>query len=69
MEANWLGQIRTGAATGYATDVLAAPAASTLGIIGAGFQARSQIEAMRAVRTFKDVRVWSRDKQIGVAFD
>ena len=33
-EANMLGQIRTGAASGYATDVLAAPNASTLAVIG-----------------------------------
>jgi alanine dehydrogenase len=60
-EANHLGQIRTGAASGYATDVLAAPGASSLAIIGSGFQARTQIEAMREVRKFDDVRVWSRN--------
>lgn len=60
-EANYLGQIRTGAASGYATDILAAPDASTLAIIGSGFQARSQFEAIRGVRAIKDVRVWSRD--------
>ncbi len=72
-EANYLGQIRTGAASGYATDVLAAPDASTLAIIGSGFQARTQFEAIREVRAIKEVRVWSRDatkrdefaKQIG----
>jgi len=50
MEANHLGQIRTGAASGYATDLLANPEADTLGVIGSGFQARTQIEAIRAVR-------------------
>jgi ornithine cyclodeaminase/alanine dehydrogenase-like protein (mu-crystallin family) len=60
-EANYLGQIRTGAASGYATDVLAAPGAATLVIIGSGFQARSQFEAIRAVRAIKEVRVWSRN--------
>jgi alanine dehydrogenase len=60
-EANYLGQIRTGAASGYATDVLAAPDASTLAIIGSGFQARTQFEAIREVRAIKEVRVWSRD--------
>ncbi len=60
-EANYLGQIRTGAASGYATDVLAAPDASTLAIIGSGFQARAQVEAIREVRPIKEVRVWSRD--------
>ena len=60
-EANYLGQIRTGAASGFATDVLAAPDASVLGIIGSGFQARSQFDAIREVRTLKEVRVWSRN--------
>src|SRR5580692_4398825 len=60
-EANFLGQIRTGAAAGYATDLLAAPDASTLAIIGSGFQAQSQFDAIREVRAIKDVRVWSRD--------
>ena len=59
-EANWLGQIRTGAASGYATDVLARPDASTHGVIGTGFQARSQVEAVAAVRKLNEVRVWSR---------
>ena len=62
MEANYLGQIRTGAASGYATDVLAAPGAATLAIIGSGFQARTQIEAIREVRELRDIRVWSRSE-------
>jgi len=61
-EANYLGQIRTGAASGYATDILAAPGASTLGVIGSGFQAETQIAAIREVRELKDVRVWSRNE-------
>src|SRR5260370_21608323 len=60
-EANHLGQIRTGAASGYATDLLAAPDAATLAIIGSGFQARTQLDAMREVRTLREVRVWSRN--------
>ena len=63
LEANHLGQIRTGAATGYATDLLAAPHAATLGIIGSGFQARSQLEAVRAVRRIREVRAWSRNSE------
>lgn len=62
MEANHLGQIRTGAASGYATDLLANPDADTLGVIGSGFQARTQVEAIRAVRPIKTVRVWSRNE-------
>jgi len=63
MEANHLGQIRTGAASGYATDLLANPDAETLGVIGSGFQARTQIEAIRAVRPIKTVRIWSRSEE------
>lgn len=62
-EANYLGQIRTGAASGYATDVLAKPDATSLAIIGSGFQAETQLAAMRAVRNFTDVRVWSRSEE------
>lgn len=61
-EANHLGQIRTGAASGYATSILAAPEADTLAIIGAGFQARTQLAAIREVRELRDVRVWSRNE-------
>jgi ornithine cyclodeaminase/alanine dehydrogenase-like protein (mu-crystallin family) len=62
-EANWLGQIRTGAASGYATDLLAAPEAATLGIIGSGFQAASQIAAIREIRPLTEIRVWSRNEE------
>lgn len=62
LEANFLGQIRTGAASGYATDLLALPGATTLGIIGSGFQARTQIEAILEVRPLSRVNVWSRDE-------
>lgn len=63
MQANHLGQIRTGAASGYATDLLANPDAATIGVIGSGFQARTQVEAIRAVRLIKTVRVWSRNEE------
>jgi ornithine cyclodeaminase/alanine dehydrogenase-like protein (mu-crystallin family) len=62
-DANWLGQIRTGAASGYATDLLAPPDAAIVGIIGSGFQAASQLEAIRCVRPITEVRVWSRDPE------
>jgi ornithine cyclodeaminase/alanine dehydrogenase-like protein (mu-crystallin family) len=68
MEANHLGQIRTGAASGHATDLLADPQAETLGIIGSGFQARTQLGAIRAVRPIKTVRVWSRSEEKRRAF-
>jgi ornithine cyclodeaminase/alanine dehydrogenase-like protein (mu-crystallin family) len=62
IEANWLGQIRTGAASAYATDLLAPSEANRLGVIGAGFQARSQVEAIASVRPLSEVRVWSRQE-------
>ena len=61
LEANHLGQIRTGAATGVATDLLAAPGADKVGVIGSGFQARTQLEAILGMRVVQRVRVWSRD--------
>ena len=67
-EANALGQIRTGAASGFATDLLAKPDARELAVLGTGFQARSQIEAMLVVRPFHRVRVWSRDPERRVRF-
>ena len=67
-EANWLGQIRTGAATGLATDLLARTDARTLALIGTGFQARSQMEAVLAVRPIEQVRVWSRKPENRRAF-
>jgi ornithine cyclodeaminase/alanine dehydrogenase-like protein (mu-crystallin family) len=67
-EAKYLGQIRTGAASGYATDLLAAPDATTLAVIGSGFQAQSQIDAIRCVRDLTDIRVWSGSKEKREAF-
>ena len=60
LEANHLGQLRTGASTAVATDLLAAKDAKTLCVIGSGFQAKTQLEAIACVRKLEDVRVWSR---------
>jgi ornithine cyclodeaminase/alanine dehydrogenase-like protein (mu-crystallin family) len=68
LEANYLGQIRTGAVSGLATDLLARHDASKLAIIGGGFQARSQLEAVRAVRKLERVRIWSRTPEKTKAF-
>ena len=51
--------IRTAAVSGVATRLLARPDAATLGILGAGVQARSHVDAMRAVRDFERVVVYS----------
>ena len=62
LEANHLGQIRTGAATGVATEFLARKEAAVLAVIGSGFQARTQLEAIRLARPLREVRVWSRNQ-------
>src|SRR5579863_6143613 len=63
IEANHLGQIRTGAASGVATKFLARSDAAVAGIIGSGFQAETQLEAVAHVRPLKEVRVWSRNPE------
>jgi len=68
IEASALGQIRTGAASGFATDLLARPEAETLAIIGSGYQAETQVAAVAAVRKLKEIRVWSRNPQHREAF-
>jgi ornithine cyclodeaminase/alanine dehydrogenase-like protein (mu-crystallin family) len=53
--------IRTAAASGVATRLLARAQAGDLALLGAGEQARSHLEAMLTVRTLRRVRVWARD--------
>ena len=63
IEADALGQIRTGAASGVATKYLANANARTACIIGTGYQARTQIEAVAAVRRLERVRAFGRDPE------
>jgi alanine dehydrogenase len=60
IEADYLGQIRTGAASGVATKLLARVDAAKIGIIGTGSQSRTQLEALSLVRTITEVRAYSR---------
>lgn len=62
MEGTRLTRIRTGAVTGLACDLLAAPDASVLTLFGAGGQAESQIEAVCSVRPIREVRILSRGR-------
>lgn len=63
MEADALGRIRTGAASGIATRVLARADASTLAVIGTGSQAPTQVEAVCGVRPITRIVAWGRDPE------
>jgi ornithine cyclodeaminase/alanine dehydrogenase-like protein (mu-crystallin family) len=63
LEGGRLGQIRTGAASGLATKYMARADAATVAVIGSGFQARTQLEAVCAVRTIRRARVFSRRRE------
>ncbi len=60
IEADYLGQLRTGAASGVATKYLARRDAGVLALFGTGFQAETQLEAIAAVCALREVRVYSR---------
>jgi ornithine cyclodeaminase len=60
--------IRTAAASGLATRLLARPEAGDLALLGAGEQARSHLDAMLAVRALRRVRVWARDPDKAAEF-
>lgn len=68
IEADRLGQMRTGAASGVATKYLARELADTLGVFGAGWQAESQMMAVCAVRRIKTAKVYSRNRERREAF-
>ena len=63
IEADYVGQMRTGAASGVATKFLARANAKTVGIIGTGLQARTQLEAISRAGKIENVRAFSRDPQ------
>ncbi len=63
IEADRLGQMRTGAASGVATKYLARKNAQSVAIYGSGWQARSQLSAVCLVRDIRDVRVYSRSAE------
>lgn len=63
LEADRLGQIRTGAASGVATRYMAAETASRIGVYGTGWQARSQLEAIVQVRPIESVVAYGRNQE------
>ena len=59
MDGRLITEVRTAAVSAVATQLLARPEARVLAILGAGVQARSHLAALRLVRDFREVRVWS----------
>lgn len=59
MDGRLITEMRTAAVSAVATKLLARPDTKTLTIVGSGVQARSHLEALRVVRSFREVRVWS----------
>lgn len=68
IEANLLGAFRTGAATGVAARALANPGPVEVGLIGAGWQARTQIQALARTLPVTRFHVFSRDAERRGAF-
>ena len=68
IEADWLGRVRTGAASGVATKYLARSDARTLGLFGTGGQAQTQLLAVCAARPIERVQVYSRHAERRAAF-
>jgi len=63
IEANLLGQMRTGATSGVATKYMARPDATVVGCFGTGFQARTQLKAVCCVRRIERVDVYGRNDE------
>ena len=63
MQADHLGRIRTGAASGIATKYLARPDASQVGMLGTGRQARTQLQAISKVRKLTTVKAFGRNQE------
>lgn len=68
LEATTLTAMRTGAACGLATELLARPEAAVVTIIGAGTQGRTQLEAVCAVRTIKRAYIYDLNEKLAARF-
>ena len=62
MDGRLITEMRTAAVSAAATKLLAPADAKILAILGSGVQARSHLEALRIVRRFDEIRVWSSTK-------
>lgn len=68
LEADFLGMMRTGAASGVATRWLSRPESEILGVFGSGWQSEGHIEAIAAVRPLRRIKVFSRNAERLAAF-
>ena len=68
MDGRLITEMRTAAVSAVATRALARPDARVLTILGSGVQAHSHVEALRLVRNFDEIRVWSRDAEHATRF-
>jgi thiomorpholine-carboxylate dehydrogenase len=68
MDGRLITEMRTAAVSAVATDLLAPKSTPVLAILGSGVQARSHLEALRHVRKFEEIRVWSRTRANAEAF-
>ena len=59
MDGRLITEMRTAAVSAVATKLLASSNAKILAILGSGVQAHSHMEALRIVRNFEEIRVWS----------
>jgi ornithine cyclodeaminase/alanine dehydrogenase-like protein (mu-crystallin family) len=59
MDGRLITEMRTAAVSAAATKLLASPDSKILAILGSGVQARSHVEALKLVRNFEEIRVWS----------
>src|SRR5438477_9530763 len=68
MDGRLITEMRTAAVSAAATKLLASPDAKILAILGSGVQARSHVEALRLVRQFEEIRIWSQNKSHAESF-
>jgi len=63
MDGRLITEMRTAAVTAVATRLLAPQEARRLAILGSGVQARAHAQALRMVRRFDEIHVWSRNPE------
>jgi thiomorpholine-carboxylate dehydrogenase len=63
MDGRLITEMRTAAVSAVATKLLAPSDSKILAILGSGVQARSHVDALRLVRRFEEIRVWSPTKE------